>query len=89
LHQIIGDDGFIDELSVKFNNGAGVLQAGYTLKNAKVESESVSSSIGPNKTVDLTFSLTIGGPEDTTNNVFFSGSHISQNSRPNGLFPPA
>ena len=89
LHQIIGDDGFIDELNVKFNNGAGVLQAGYTLKNAKVESESVSSSIGPNKTVDLTFSLTIGGPDDETNNVFFSGSSIAQNSRILGLFPPS
>ena len=89
LHQIIGDDGFIDELNVKFNDGPGVLQAGYTLKNAKVESESVSSSIGPNKTVDLTFSLTIGGPDDETNNVFFSGSDISQGTRPLGLFPPS
>ena len=89
LHQIIGDDGFIDELNVQFNNGAGVLQAGYTLKNAKVESESVSSSIGPNKTVDLTFSLTIGGPDDETNNVFFSGSLASQATRPLGLFPPS
>ena len=73
LHDIIADDGFIPELSVKFNNAAGTETVKYILKNAKVESESVSSSNGPNKTVDLTFSVTIGGPNDQDNNVFFSG----------------
>ncbi len=73
LHDVIANDSFIDELSFSFANTAGSKQVEYTLKNAKVESEAVSSSIGPNKTVDLTFSVTIGGPDDTTNNVFFSG----------------
>ena len=44
-----------------------------TLKGAKLDSESFSSSIGSNKTVDLTFSTQVGGPNDTTNGFFMSG----------------
>ena len=47
----------------------------YRIKNAKLDSESVSSSIGPNKTVDMTFSVSVGGPDDSDNNVFMSGSN--------------
>ena len=45
----------------------------YVLKKARLDSESFSSSIGSNKTVDLTFSTQIGGPNDVTNGVFVSG----------------
>ena len=47
----------------------------YTLKGCKIDSESFSSSIGSNKTVDLTFSTQIGGIGDTTNGVFVSGAN--------------
>lgn len=77
LTSIISDDGFISDLSVLFKNSAGTASAKYTLKNVKLDSESFSSSIGPNKTVDLTFSLSVGGPNDTTNNVFFSGANTT------------
>ena len=42
-------------------------------KNAILESESFSSSIGDNKSVDLTFTTQIGGPEQQEIGVFFSG----------------
>jgi len=45
----------------------------YVLKKARLDSESFSSSIGSNKTVDLTFSTQIGGPNDVNNGVFVSG----------------
>ena len=45
----------------------------WELKQALVDSESFSSSIGSNKTVDLTFSAQIGGPEDITAGIFLSG----------------
>mgnify|MGYP003136087336 CR=1 FL=1 len=45
----------------------------YTMKGLKIDSQSFSSSIGSNKTVDLTFSTQIGGPNDTANGVFMSG----------------
>ena len=41
---------------------------------ALLDSESFSSSIGDNKTVDLTFSTQVGGPEEQGVGVFFSGS---------------
>ena len=42
-------------------------------KKAVLDSESFSSAIGDNKTVDLTFSTQIGGPEETAVGVFMSG----------------
>lgn len=45
----------------------------YTFKNAELDSQNMSSSIGDNKSVDLTFSTQIGGPTDTANGVFISG----------------
>ncbi len=42
-------------------------------KGAYLDSEGFSSAIGDNKTVDLTFSTQIGGPEDGNNGIFISG----------------
>jgi hypothetical protein len=56
---------------------AGVEQIRYKLKGVVLDSESFSSSIGDNKTVDLSFSATVGGPEDTTNGLFISGTSVS------------
>jgi hypothetical protein len=56
--------------------GVGADQLMYILKNVTLESESFSSSIGDNKSVDLTFSATVGGPDDISNGLFISGSQI-------------
>jgi hypothetical protein len=48
----------------------------YTLKGATLDSENFTSSIGPAQTVDLTFTASIGGPTDTSANVYFSGSAV-------------
>tara|TARA_Y100000004_G_C8953646_1_gene429746 strand:- start:911 stop:2071 length:1161 start_codon:yes stop_codon:yes gene_type:complete len=45
----------------------------YTMKGLRIDSQSFSSSIGSNKTVDITFSTQIGGPNDEDNGVFMSG----------------
>lgn len=75
LTDMVADDGFIDQLQFSFKDQDGSTErAVYKLTKLKIDSESFSSSIGPNKAVDLTFSLTIGGPNDDVNNVFFSGS---------------
>jgi hypothetical protein len=47
----------------------------YVLKGCRIDSESFSSSVGSNKTVDLTFSTQVGGPDDTNNGVFVSGAN--------------
>ena len=57
--------------------GGGDEQIRFQLKNVTLDSESYSSSIGDNKSVDLSFSATVGGPEDTTNGLFISGTQIN------------
>jgi len=49
----------------------------YHLKGCRLDSESFSSSIGSNKSVDLTFSTQIGGTNDTDNGLFVSGANQS------------
>ena len=53
------------------NAGATAMEIDF--KQAVLDSESFSSAIGDNKTVDLTFSTQIGGPEDNSVGVFMSG----------------
>lgn len=60
-------------LTLKAPDGANALI--YTMKGCNLVSESFSSSIGSNKSVDLTFETQIGGPNDTTNGVFVSGAN--------------
>ena len=56
--------------SVGSNNG----QIAYVLRNCTLESESFSSSIGDNKSVDMTFTATVGGATDSVNGLFISGT---------------
>jgi hypothetical protein len=50
----------------------------FDLKNAELESQNFTSSIGANKTVDLTFVGQVGGPQDTTNGVFITATSAVQ-----------
>jgi hypothetical protein len=63
------------------------LAMSYTLKGARLESENFTSTIGDNKTVDLTFTATIGGSDDPDNGLFISGKEAS-NATIKG-FPPS
>ena len=54
--------------------GTGDIVLEYTIKGARLEGESFSSSIGDNKSVDLTFTAQVGGPNDDKNGLFISGS---------------
>ena len=63
-------------ISMKKPAGDKKDQIKYILKNVSLDSESFSSSIGDNKTVDLSFSATVGGADDNTNGVFISGTQI-------------
>ena len=54
--------------------GTGDATLVYKVKGARLEGESFSSSIGDNKSVDLTFTAQLGGPQDRTNGLFISGS---------------
>ena len=63
------------DVSITMKTPAGDDGIIWDFKGALVDSESYSSSIGSNKTVDLTFSAQIGGPEDITAGIFMSGSN--------------
>ncbi len=60
-------------VTVTLKDEAGVDAVIYDLKGVKVDSESFSSAIGSNQTVDLSLSAQIGGPSDTTAGLFMSG----------------
>ena len=73
LSDIVTSDKNYD-LSVSLKNPTdSTVAAKYTLKRAKLDSQEFSSSIGDNKSVTLTFSSQIGGPNQTDRGLFMSG----------------
>ena len=63
----------VKQASILIKDTAGANAIEYKMKGLKIDSQSFSSSIGSNKTVDITFSTQIGGPNDELNGVFMSG----------------
>jgi hypothetical protein len=64
------------KVTLKDKNGDPALI--WELSGAKVDSESFSTSIGSNQSVDLTLSAQVGGTNDVTNGLFLSGSsHVT------------
>lgn len=49
----------------------------WQLKDCNLESEAISSSIGDNKTVDLTYNYQMSGPKETAKGIFLSGAASS------------
>jgi hypothetical protein len=68
LESIVTDDTakYSIDVCVKPTNGYGLH---WRLMGGKLDSQSFSSSIGENKSVDMSFSTQIGGPEDTTHGL--------------------
>jgi hypothetical protein len=67
-----GDDATKD-VSIQLNDCDGSPAIKWTLKKAILEAESFSSSVGSNKTVDLTFGVQLGGIDDVAQGVICSG----------------
>jgi len=59
--------------------GVRVPQLKFIIAGCRLESENYSSSIGDNKTVDLTFNAQLGGPNDKQNGLFVYGSGALRN----------
>lgn len=62
------------EVSILLKSCEGDPSIKWTLKGATLDSESWSSSIGSNKTVDITFGVQLGGIEDTSKGIVCSGA---------------
>lgn len=69
LFNLVNNDDF-KTLKFMFRDPAGTEKLVYQIKNCKLISESLSSSLGDNKTVDMVFTSQIGAPQDSTNGVF-------------------
>jgi len=74
VRDLICNDPVKRDITITMKNRCGSdTSTVYTFKNAELDSQNMSASIGDNKSVDLTFSTQIGGPTDTDNGVFISG----------------
>lgn len=77
LDQVICNDQFVN-LQIQFLNpacgGTGAPAFVIQANNMKLDSQSFSNSVGSiAKTVDLSFSASIGGPQDVVNGILLSG----------------
>jgi len=54
---------------------AGNTKMKFTIKNARLDSETFTNAIGDNESVDMTFTTQIGGANDTSNGLFIEGSY--------------
>jgi len=75
LAQTVNNDSSIytPTITIKSPTDSTVTVAQFKLKGAKLDSQEFSSDIGKNKTVSLTFSTQVGGPQDLNNGIFISG----------------
>ncbi len=62
-------------LSISLKDSSGAQKIVYTIKGAIFQGESYSQNLGDNQTVDLTYSVQIGGANDANNGLFMSGSY--------------
>jgi hypothetical protein len=75
LAQTVNNDSttYTPTVTIKSPTDSTVTVAQFKLKGAKLDSQEFSSDIGKNKTVSLTFSTQVGGPQDLSNGIFISG----------------
>jgi len=62
-------------LTISLKDSSGGEKIVYTVKGAIFQGESYSENLGDNQTVDLTYSVQIGGANDANNGLFISGSY--------------
>jgi len=75
------------EFTIALKDSNGNRKIAYTIKGAILQSETYSENLGDNQTVDLTYTVQIGGANDTTAGLFMSGSYAnSLDSITSGFF---
>ena len=77
LSSVINTDSAYDiTVELKEPSDTSTVVSMYKLKNAKLDGQSFSTSIGDNKSVSLEFSAQIGGPGQSTLGFFMSGESV-------------
>ena len=61
-------------ITLTIGNNNGLAQNKFILKNAVLDSQAFSQGLDDNETVDLTFSAQIGGPNATSQGLFYTGA---------------
>jgi hypothetical protein len=69
------DDNKKRDITLTINKNSSEKALIFKFKGSQLQSESFSSSIGANKTVDLVFQTQVGGPTDTKNGIYLSGTY--------------
>lgn len=62
-------------LTITLKDSSSNNKISYEIRGALLSSETYSENLGDNQTVDLTYSVQIGGANDTTAGLFMSGSY--------------
>ena len=65
------------DFTIALKDSDGNRKIAYTIKGAILQGETYSENIGDNQTVDLTYTVQIGGANDTTAGLFMSGSYAN------------
>ena len=65
-------------LSITLKDSSSANKIVYEIRGALLSSETYSENLGDNQTVDLTYSVQIGGANDTTAGLFMSGSYQNE-----------
>ena len=65
-------------LSITLKDSSSINKIVYEIRGALLSSETYSENLGDNQTVDLTYSVQIGGANDTTAGLFMSGSYQNE-----------
>jgi len=75
LANLVVDDSatYTPSITIKSPSDSTLTMAKYVLKGAKLDSQEYSTDVGSNKSVTLTFSAQVGGPQDTANGLFING----------------
>ena len=77
LSSVVNADAAYDiTVELKEPSDTSTVVSMYKLKNAKLDGQSFSTSIGDNKSVSLEFSAQIGGPGQSTLGFFMSGDSV-------------
>jgi hypothetical protein len=66
-----------NDLSITLKDSDGNAKIQYEIKEAILQTETYSENLGDNQTVDLTYTVQVGGANDTTAGLFMSGSYGS------------
>lgn len=77
LANLVGDDSltYNPSVTIKSPTDSNLTIAKFLVKGAKLNSQEFSSDIGKNKTVTLSWTSQVGGPQDTNNGLFINGQY--------------